>query len=76
MGEILPFTQPEIAFDADATAALAQAYEKATGQLHGNGYTELVREIIARRVIASALNGERNPDRLCAAALASIGFPE
>jgi hypothetical protein len=76
MGQILPIAHPEIAFDADATAVLAQAYEKATGQLHGNGYTDLVREIIARRIIASALKGERNPDRLCTSALASIGFPE
>jgi hypothetical protein len=76
MGEILKFVQPEYAFDSEATGALAAAYDKATTQLRSGACTDLVREIIAKRIIALAMKGELDPDRLCTAALASIGFPE
>jgi hypothetical protein len=76
MAQILPFVRPEKAFSPEDTAVLATAYEKATEQLRGDGFTELVREIIAKRIIAAALKGERDPDRLSASAIASMGFPD
>jgi hypothetical protein len=76
MGQILRFIRPQNAFDPEATAALAAAYEKATGQLRGDGYADFVRNVIAKRIIAIAMRGELDPDRLCTSALASIGFPE
>jgi hypothetical protein len=76
MGQILQFKRPQNAFDPEATAALAAAYEKATGRLCGDGYADFVRNVIARRIIAIAMKGELDPDRLCTSALASIGFPE
>jgi hypothetical protein len=76
MGQILQFTRPEMAFNPEDAAVFATADEKAIEQLRGDGFTELVREIIAKRIIAAALKGERDPDRLCASAIASIGFPE
>jgi hypothetical protein len=75
MGQLLQFKFREIAFDPDDTAALSAAYEKANAQLRGSAYTDLVREIIAKRIIATALKGERDPDRLCRSALAAIGLP-
>jgi len=75
MARILPFIRPEMAFNPEDTAVLVTAYEKAIKQLRGDGFTELVREIIAKRIIDAALKGERDPDRLCASAIASIGFP-
>jgi hypothetical protein len=75
MAQIFQFPHPCVAFDPDDNAALSAAYDKATTPLNGRGYSELVREIIAKRIIAAALEGERDPDRLSAAALASIGLP-
>jgi hypothetical protein len=47
------------------------AYEKGTDQFQGDRYADL-REIIAKRIIVTALRGERDPERLCSSALASI----
>jgi hypothetical protein len=74
MGQVLPFIQPGFSFDDEATSALGTAYEKATNQLRRDGYTDLIREIIAERIINAARAGERNPDRLCASALAALGI--
>jgi hypothetical protein len=38
------------------------------------GQPDLVREIIAKRIIEVARDGERNPDELCARALQTLGF--
>jgi hypothetical protein len=50
------------------------AYDKATVGLNDCGLPSVVREMIAVRVIAFGLKGERDPDRLCAAALAAVGI--
>jgi hypothetical protein len=76
MAQILPFVRPEMAFNPEDVANFSTAYEKAIEQPRGGSFTELVREIIAKRIIDVALKGERDPDRLCASAIASIGFPE
>jgi hypothetical protein len=76
MAQTLQFVRPEMVFTPEETANLATAYDRAIEQLRGDGFTELVREIIAKRIIAAALKGERDPDRLCASAIASIGFPD
>lgn len=72
MGQILPFYRREKAFDSDATAILAAAYEKAMEVIELRDQPPIMREVAARRIIALASKGERNPDRLCAAALATI----
>jgi hypothetical protein len=74
MGQGLPLFDAQFVLDDDATSALGAAYEKATCQLRGDGYTDLHRDIIAERIIETARRGERDPDRLCAAALASLRF--
>jgi hypothetical protein len=63
------------AFDAQATALLAQAFDKACAELHDRGQPIIVREIIARRIIEIAGRGERDPEQLCSAALTSLGLP-
>jgi hypothetical protein len=72
MGQVLQFFRSEKAFDSETTATLVAAYEKAITGIENRGQTDTVREIIARRIITLASKGERNPDRLCAAALATI----
>ena len=76
MGQILPFAHPDNAFDPETTAVLAIAYEQAIGTLSDGGYPELVREIIARKILAFAAKGERDPARLCTLALAALGVAE
>lgn len=76
MAQILQFVRPQMAFNPEDTANLVMAYEKAIDQLHGDAFTDLVREIVAKRIIAAALKGERDPDRLSALAITSIGFPD
>jgi hypothetical protein len=74
MSDTEPSLHPDQVFDPEATAALALAYERAVGELHADRQPEFVREIIAKGIIAAAMRGERDPDRLCKSALASIGF--
>ena len=40
--------------------------------MHDIGQPELVREVIARRIIRAAQKGERDPAKLCAVALAAF----
>lgn len=75
MAQILHFIRPDNAFDPETTALLSAAYDKAIAALHDRGQPEIVREIIAKRIIALASKGERDPERLCAAALTAIGLP-
>ena len=66
---IRPFMVPGV-FEPEAIAAMSEAFEAACEVLHEAGQPELVREVIAKRIIAAATTGERDPVRLRAAALA------
>jgi len=52
------------AFEPEATAAMSTAFDAAC-----EGQPEVVREVIAARIIAAARFGERDPVRLLEAAL-------
>jgi hypothetical protein len=71
MGKILPFFRREEAFDTESTTALALAYDSAVA-LIDSSQPDVMREVVARRIIALALKGERDPARLCAGALATV----
>jgi hypothetical protein len=73
MGQVVPFLRPQTTFDFDTTPILIAAYETAVEGIEDRRQPGVLREIAARRIIALALRGERNPARLCAAALATIG---
>ena len=64
---IRSFIQPG-AFDPEAIAAMSEAFEAALKELQDTG--DVMREVIARRIITAATLGERNPARLLAAAIA------
>jgi hypothetical protein len=66
------FSRRNQGFDAAATAALIAAYESAVAAIARSGQPHNLCEVAARRIIAMASKGERNPDRLCAAALATV----
>ena len=73
MAGILPFFRGA-AFDYDLTQAMGEAFERACHCLHDLGQPDLVRDIIARRIIEVARRGERDPDELCTRALQALGF--
>lgn len=73
MADVLPFYRAAT-FDYDATHAMGEAFDRACHALHDIGQTELIREIIARRIVEVARNGERDPDKLCVRALKALGF--
>ena len=60
------------AFEPEATAAMGEAFEAACKALHGAGKAEVVRKLIAERIIAAANRGELDPARLRTAALSWI----
>jgi hypothetical protein len=57
------------AFDPETIAAMSEALETALIELQPTGPTEATQEAIARRIIAAATMGERDPVRLLAVAL-------
>jgi len=60
------------AFEPEATAAMGEAFEAACMQLHDAGKAEVVRKLLAERIIAAASRGELDPIRLRTAALSWI----
>jgi hypothetical protein len=60
------FVQPG-AFEPEAIAAMSEAYEAALKELQDT--RDVMREVIAGRIIAAARFGERDPVRLREAAL-------
>lgn len=62
------FVEPG-AFRPEEIAAMSDALEAAIRELGDTGQSEVVREAIARRILAAATLGERDPARLMAAAL-------
>jgi hypothetical protein len=69
---ILPFLKDR-AFDADITKALGEAFDRACAGLGDSAQSELIKEVMAKRIIAAASAGERDPHRLCERALHGLG---
>ena len=63
-------------FDDAATLAMGQAFDNACKSLRSFGTACTVREIIAKRIIAVARNGERDPVHLHQQALLALGIEE
>jgi hypothetical protein len=60
------------AFEPDATAAMGEAFEAACKELQHAGQPEVMRKLIAKRIIAAARKGELDPVRLRTAALSGL----
>jgi hypothetical protein len=65
----------DTSFDPEATRLLGQAYDLACSELHDDGQPAVVKEIIAKRIIELASDGERDPIKLSKVALTSLGLP-
>lgn len=74
MAEILQFIRPDNSFDPETLTILAAAYDKAVAGIHDRDQSKVVREVVAKRIIALAMKGERDPERLCQSALAAVGL--
>lgn len=72
MADILQFVRPGQALDPVALTILAAAYDRAIETLQ-NGHTpNIVREIIAGRIIDAGIRGVRDPDALHKLALSGM----
>jgi hypothetical protein len=69
---ILPFVRPETTFDPDAVAIMSSAFDAALASLNDQNQSPTIREIIAKRIIAAAMKGERDPERLRQEAINAI----
>jgi hypothetical protein len=68
---VIPIQNVE--FDAAATLVMGEAFDHACVSLHRFGTLITVRELIAKRIIEAAKNGERDPARLCEQSLIPFG---
>jgi hypothetical protein len=71
----LPFFQ-DAAFDSEMTKIMGEAFDHACASLHDIGQPDLVKEVIARRIIEVAQTGERDPIRLSERALVALGIKQ
>ena len=63
-------------FEPDATSVMGKAFEAACRELQDVGQREMVRKVIAQRIIAAVRNGEIDPVRLRTAALRWISVAQ
>jgi hypothetical protein len=61
-------------FDDRVTEILGIAFDSACKELHDRGQPAIVYEVIAKRIIDAAAQGERDPVQLRNIALAAFGF--
>jgi hypothetical protein len=66
-----PFGQ-QGAFDPEATAAMGEAFDAACKELCEVGQFQMVRKLVAQRIIAAARKGELDPVHLRSAALSGL----
>ena len=66
----------DVSFDDAATLAMGEAFDRAWISLRHFGSACTVREIIAKRIIYAAKNGERDPVRLNEQALVLFGIED
>ena len=70
-----PFILDELSFDPEIKSIMGQAFVSACKALHDDGQPEVVNTVLAKRIIAIAKTGERDPNQLCDRALQAFGLP-
>lgn len=74
MVSILPFIgKAGGVFDDRVAQIMGEAFDHACKVFHDTGQPQIVYEVIAKRIIEAAKNGERNSIRLRNAGLAALG---
>jgi len=75
VASILPFIRKVgTVFDDRVTQIMGEAFDSACKELHDTGQPAVVHEVIAKRIIDAAKNGERDLVRLRYAGLAALGL--
>jgi hypothetical protein len=64
MASILQFFNATTVFDDQTARILGEAFDAACTDMPDMGQPDVVREIVARRIIDAAIKGERDPIRL------------
>ena len=72
MAQILRFIHPDSSFDPETIALMGSVCDDAIAELQDRADLEVVREVMAKRIIHLAAKGERDPVRLKQAALATL----
>jgi hypothetical protein len=62
-------------FDPETMRVMGVAFEICCSALKLEGRDSVAREALAKRIIALAQQGERNPDRICERVLADLQPP-
>jgi hypothetical protein len=70
--KVIPFFR-DVSFDPDTTHIMGQAFDGACKELPHIGQSDLVKSLIAKRIIEVAKTGERDPNRLRDRALQAFG---
>ena len=63
-------------FDDRVTQIMGEAFDDACKELHDTGQPPIVYEVIAKRIIDAAKNGERDPTQLRKAGLTALGLDD
>ena len=66
----------DVWFDDAATLTMGEAFDHACKSLHRFGTLITARELLAKRIVDAAKNGERDPARLHAQALIPFGIED
>jgi hypothetical protein len=74
LNAIKNFEISDRSFDAEATAKMGDAFDRACKDMHGKPQPDWFRESIAKRLIDIAARGERNPEKMCESALISLSL--
>jgi hypothetical protein len=61
-------------FGPEATWVMGVAFDKVCCSLHASSQPNIVKEVIAKRIIDLAREGESDPEQLCDMTLKSLGF--
>ena len=73
MASGIPFSQ-DVFFGPNTSHAMVTAFDKACRSLHDAGQPGIAREIVAKRILDLAREGDTDPDHLCEATLKALGF--
>jgi hypothetical protein len=63
----------EAAFGPELTRIMGEAFERATRSLHDTGQPDLIKEVMAKRIIDAVRRGIRDPRELCIEATNGLG---
>ena len=64
----------EAAFGPELTRVMGDAFERATRSLHDTGQPDMIKEVMAKRIIDAVRRGVHDPRALCLEATKSLGM--